>query len=354
MTEQFFSECSPPLKSLYSRIQERSVFPLVSMIQLTDRCNLSCRHCLEPHNMYKNSELTTGQWFKVLKELADAGTLMLSVSGGEPGLRKDFFEIINEAKRLNFSIALKSSATLFTVKDVLRLWESGVTKLDVSIYSHIPEDHDKFVGKTGAFELTVKALRIFKNAGGIARANMIAMNWNFKSVTPFIDMCINEGWRYSVDSRVQPRVDGGKQPIAFRPEEAQIVDVLSDKRLIEDVPKTPDRDMDAPVCGAGKTMTVIRPNGDVWPCSVWPRVLGNILETPYSEICNIDKNPVLRAIDNLKWSDSKKCSNCSLADYCDRCPASGDLEHGNFTEPGSVDCVLASAYKKIDDIKNRG
>ncbi len=72
--------------------------PLSAHLDLTWRCNERCIHCYLDHN--DHGELTTAEVKDILEQLAAAGTFFLILSGGEPLLRKDFFEIVEYARRL--------------------------------------------------------------------------------------------------------------------------------------------------------------------------------------------------------------------------------------------------------------
>ena len=84
--------------------------PISCQFDLTYHCNLNCIHCY----IVKNDipELKTSQIKNILKQLARAGILFLSFSGGEILTREDFFEIAEYARKLHFSLNLKTNGTL--------------------------------------------------------------------------------------------------------------------------------------------------------------------------------------------------------------------------------------------------
>ena len=84
-----------------SNVQQRRI-PFSGSLALTHRCNLGCIHCYarEEHaEIAGHSELSTGQWKKIIGEIKEAGCLYLLLTGGEPLLRDDFPEIYSFAKR---------------------------------------------------------------------------------------------------------------------------------------------------------------------------------------------------------------------------------------------------------------
>ncbi|MFZ0979932.1 MAG: radical SAM protein, partial [Candidatus Acidiferrales bacterium] len=82
--------------------------PLSVQLDLTYRCNERCVHCYLDHD--DHGEMTTAEIKKLLDELAAAGVFFLTMSGGEILLRKDFFEILEYARALLFSVKLKTNA----------------------------------------------------------------------------------------------------------------------------------------------------------------------------------------------------------------------------------------------------
>src|SRR5882762_8653542 len=114
--------------------------PLSVQIDLTMRCNERCVHCYRV--IERRPELTTEELKALLHEVAGAGTLYLTFSGGEVFLRKDLVELIEHARRLHFDVRLKSNALLVTPEMAARLRELGVRQVDISIYSPQPAVHD--------------------------------------------------------------------------------------------------------------------------------------------------------------------------------------------------------------------
>src|SRR5580698_9638347 len=84
--------------------------PLSVQLDLTYRCNEECIHCYLDHE--DHGEMTTSEIKNLLDQLAEAGVFFLTLSGGEILLRKDFFEILEYARSLLFSVKLKTNAVL--------------------------------------------------------------------------------------------------------------------------------------------------------------------------------------------------------------------------------------------------
>jgi MoaA/NifB/PqqE/SkfB family radical SAM enzyme len=92
---------------------DQTLTPLSALVEITHACNVDCEHCyldLVPDK--KIGVLSLDEWKRILKELKDAGTLYLTISGGEILVRRDWFEIASHARRLGFALKLFTNGTL--------------------------------------------------------------------------------------------------------------------------------------------------------------------------------------------------------------------------------------------------
>jgi MoaA/NifB/PqqE/SkfB family radical SAM enzyme len=141
---------------LMQEMSERALrlgVPFSAQLDLTYRCNEQCIHCYLDHD--DHGEMTTAEIKNLLKEMAEAGVFILTLSGGEIFLRKDFFEILECARALTFCIKLKTNAVLIREAQAARLRDLGVESIQVSIYSHRPEVHDAITKVQGSLERSV-------------------------------------------------------------------------------------------------------------------------------------------------------------------------------------------------------
>jgi MoaA/NifB/PqqE/SkfB family radical SAM enzyme len=105
--------------------------PFSVQLDLTYRCNENCVHCYLDHD--DHGEMTTVEIKHLLKEMAEAGVFILTLSGGEIFMRKDFFEILEYARALTFCIKLKTNAVLIGEAQAARIRDLGVESIQVSI-----------------------------------------------------------------------------------------------------------------------------------------------------------------------------------------------------------------------------
>src|SRR5271167_3015973 len=103
--------------------------PLSVHMDITWRCNERCVHCYLDHDGV--GEMTTAEIKEVIRQLAESGTFFLSISGGEPLLRRDFFEILEYARALRFNVKLKTNAVMIGAKEAVRLRQLGVEQVQI-------------------------------------------------------------------------------------------------------------------------------------------------------------------------------------------------------------------------------
>ena len=148
--------------------------PLNVQLDLTYRCNERCVHCYLDH--HDHGEMSTAEIKHLLDEMAEAGVFILTLSGGEIFLRKDFFAILEHARRLMFCVRLKTNAVLIRERDAARLRELAVESIQVSIYSHRPEVHDSITLLRGSLKRSLDAIRFLKAQGlRVIMANVLML-----------------------------------------------------------------------------------------------------------------------------------------------------------------------------------
>lgn len=132
---------------------------------LIRRCNLTCKHCYSiSADTHFPGELDTAQVFSVMDDLKAARVPVLILSGGEPLLRPDIFEIAHRAKAMGFYTALSSNGTLITEENIDRIAAVDFNYVGVSL-DGIGETHDRFRRKDGAFEESLAGIRLCRELG---------------------------------------------------------------------------------------------------------------------------------------------------------------------------------------------
>ena len=145
---------------------------------LTRRCNLTCKHCYAlSADMHYPGELSTEEAKATMADLKAAGVPALILSGGEPLLRPDIFELAAHARELGLGVSLSSNGTLIDAERADRIAAAGFDYVGVSI-DGLRETHDKFRRLQGAFDRSLAAVRLLRERGvkvGL-RYTMTALN----------------------------------------------------------------------------------------------------------------------------------------------------------------------------------
>src|SRR2546426_7082448 len=166
----------PDLIEWLSQKTEALRIPLSVHVDLTMRCNERCIHCYRV--IEQRPELTTDELKALVDDLARAGTLYLTFSGGEVFLRKDLLELVAHARRRHFDVRLKSNALLVTPETAARLRALAVRQVDISIYSADPAVHDGITKIPGSLERSLAGAALLRDAGITVRLNCPLMKQN--------------------------------------------------------------------------------------------------------------------------------------------------------------------------------
>jgi heme d1 biosynthesis radical SAM protein NirJ len=132
---------------------------------LIRRCNLTCKHCYSiSADKDFAGELSTAEVHAVMDDLKQFRVPVLILSGGEPLLRPDIFEISLRAKALGFYVGLSTNGTLIDAALLPKIAAIGYDYVGISL-DGLGETHDRFRRKDGAFAASLNALRLCRDAG---------------------------------------------------------------------------------------------------------------------------------------------------------------------------------------------
>ena len=132
---------------------------------LIRRCNLACKHCYATSaDIDFEGELSTDEVFAVMDDLKAFGVSVLILSGGEPLLRPDIFEISQHAKDMGFYVGLSTNGTLIDASNIEAIEGVGYDYVGVSL-DGMRDTHDRFRRKQGAFDESINGIRLCHEAG---------------------------------------------------------------------------------------------------------------------------------------------------------------------------------------------
>ena len=156
------------LKNTSSLTRVKPVCPTTGPVviwNLIRRCNLTCKHCYATSaDKDFPGELSTQQIFTVMQNLKDFGVPVLILSGGEPLMRPDIFEISQHAKEMGFYVGLSTNGTLITRDNIDKIVAAGYNYVGISI-DGLRATHDAFRRKAGSFDQALRGIRLCHDAG---------------------------------------------------------------------------------------------------------------------------------------------------------------------------------------------
>ena len=144
---------------------QTSCTPSLISWNLTKKCNLRCPHCYMEAGRSAEQELSTEECFGLLDEMRSLGTEMVILTGGEPLLRRDIYDIARYASDLGLWVVMGTNGVLVDDRVAQRMVECGIKGVGISIDSIDPAKHDSFRGGPDAWKYSVRALEICRAHG---------------------------------------------------------------------------------------------------------------------------------------------------------------------------------------------
>ena len=319
-------------RTLYAKPELRKLF-----FELTLQCNAHCFHCGSSCTFEKGDELTLDEWRRIIDEVyEDFGTkrIQLCITGGEPLLNRDFFDIMGYAHERGFKWGMTSNATLITPEVARRLAEVGMGTISVSI-DGLPATHDELRGLPGGFERAMAGVQNLINVGAFQaiQVTTVINHGNIDQLDAMFEIMDGldiDSWRVinlEPIGRALQRPDLMLTPEDYR----RLLDYIREKRrqgypLEYGCAHYLGLDYEAEVrewywlCNAGVYTASIMSNGDIGACL-------DIERRPETIQGNVRR-------DRLKdvWERRFEFFRRDLSDGCEKCRA---CEHVRFCRGGA-------------------
>lgn len=321
----------------------------------TQRCNLACSHCrMDTERTYK--ELSTEQVFEMIDAIKAFSDPIFVISGGEPLMRLDIFEIVDYANQKGLKIALATNGTLIDQVITSKIKDSGIRRVSVSIDGIDAKTHDAFRRFEGAFDKAMTGIDFLVKSGISCQINATLTKQNVHQLEEMIKLAISKKADAIHLFLVVP-VGCGKyldesEKLSIEEYEAALDQVYKLNQKYKDQmfikvtcapqyyrilkqkdPQAFDNETHSmhsvsKGCLAGTGVCFVSSVGDVYPCGYLPVSAGNILEKPLSEIWSASETFItLRDVSLLEES----CKSCLYTSVCGGCRArayyssSGDI-----------------------------
>lgn len=282
-------------------------------VHVTDNCNLHCKGCYSYINERNSkNDLPLSSFQHIMDELAGLNAKAIVISGGEPFFRKDLDEICKYAKSKGFKVDVISNGTM-----PLNVYEKVIPYIDVLNISVDGYDEiTSFIRDKGIMPTVLATIEELKDK--IALHMIVTLHKrNAAYMAEYLELSRKLGIGFNF-SLLTASVDNPEfKDYILGPEEFKKMQVYLKSANIQ----VADTALESiglhcrKVCGAGKKLISVGADGTIYPCHmlhISELALGNIMETPLSDLLNSDKNPFR----NLSVDDVEGCKDCEYKYFC--------------------------------------
>ena len=330
--------------------------PLIVSWNLTRKCNLKCSHCyINATSKELDGELNTEESKRLIDQIAEVSRPLLVLSGGEPLLRNDVYDLIRYGTEKGLRMGLGSNGGLIDAKSARKLKEAGIKTVSISIDSPIAQQHDEFRGVVGSWTKAVNAIKALRDNDVLVQVNTTLTQQNYNQIDEIMSLAEKIGVENFHLFFLVPTGRGAKMadisPAMYEDMITNTFAKVSKHKLNVRPSCAPQfmriaKDMGLDMrqwirgCIAGTYYCRVYPNGDVTPCPYLPVKLGNVREQSFKQIWF--NSPIFKALrnpDSLKG----KCGACDYKQLCGGCRArayglsSDFIDYcGDLHEPGEL------------------
>ena len=288
-------------------------------IELTNNCNLKCVHCCVGAGEREKKDLDTDCIIEILEKCIKWNPEEINLSGGEPLLRKDFFEILQYLrKRYKGHITLSTNGTLINCDNVLKLCDN-LDQIDISL-DGVDEKTCSAIRGRGVFNKVIKTIELLHiNGFQNISLSMVVANKNERLEQEFRKLNERIGTRPVI--RMFAEIGRGAENTSFFLDKSSSSIYIPEQFLKGNFVRD---SLGARCCGAGRNELFIRYNGEVFPCPSYMNekyLLGNVLNVKnLNELTIKSKKNIEEVMRNMDLINSEKCRECNVSLFCWTCP----------------------------------
>ncbi len=326
--------------------------PFLVALNLTRRCNLACAHCYLDAGTREcgdANELDTESVKRILTGISEVNpACMVVLTGGEPLLRPDIYELCSHAAGLGLMAVVGTNGTLLTGKNVRRLQQAGVSGVGISVDSLSPAFHDGFRGMDGALTHTMAGIENCRERGLSFQVHMSVHQGNVEEVEAmmawahkkgalvmnfFFLVCTGRGERVT---DITPRQYEGVLSLLLDAQDRYPGMMVRArcaphfKRLAwqkdTDSPLTRAQGYEGGGCLAGTHYSRVTPQGEVTACPYIEESVGSLREQSFGEIWS--SSEIFRQLRAPELGG--KCGKCEFQVLCGGCRARPLAMHGDL------------------------
>ena len=318
---------------------------------LTKRCNLNCDHCYLDADFrggFRTDELNTDQCKRVIDQIAEVNpNAFLILTGGEPLLRPDIYELIRYAADKKFMVVLGTNGTLINKANAEKIKEAGAHGVGISIDSMDAVKHNQFRGVSGAWEHSMEAFNVLSEVGVDFLIQMSVSDMNYKEIPDVVAFTEKIGAiAFNLYFLVCTGRGQGNTDISNEAYEEALKMLYEQQmkykgRLMINSKCAPqykrvvyENDPDSVYtrtysggCPAGTHYSRISPEGNMTPCPFIEESIGSLKTSSFKELW--DNAPLMVQLRDRKQLEGK-CGTCEFSSMCSGCRARAFAETGNY------------------------
>ena len=299
-------------------------------IELTNNCNLFCKHCYNNSSNNNTDYLNKDILLSFLKDFRDNGGIVVELTGGEPLLHPDFFEIFEYCANNFLSVAILSNG-YFLNEEILEKMIDFQEKIifNVSLDSVDEKYHNKFRGSKDAYKKTINAIKLLVKYNFKHRVAMSVTKENFFHVEDTIIFLKKIGvplfgyspvLNFGRGDNNESLFNDNEEYLKFAEYEEKIFNKYSD--FISVLNDEQKETLEFNNCGLIHRTATISANGDIRPCVMFDNdfSIGNI----YNEsLKNIFSKEIVKQYSELSVPSERICGDCEDLPYCKNCVLRG-------------------------------
>ncbi|MDP2911587.1 MAG: radical SAM protein [Candidatus Omnitrophota bacterium] len=352
-----------PDDSLFQKARNENRI-LVLTLEMTVRCNNNCSHCYintqAGDASARQKELTFEQIKAIIDESVKLGVVWLTLTGGEPMLREDFFDIYTYAKKSGLLVSVLTNAAMVTPKHIELFKRYPPRDIEITVYGVTQETYERVTKVPGSYNAFMRGLNLLLDNGIGVRLKATVLHSNIHEMHEISEFCrskTKDYFRFDPFLFLRQDSDAGKN-----------LEIKSQRLLPDEITELEKNDQPRFLalqklcsetaklnsghehkerffrCTIGNGRLYIGHDGTIKLCSLLSHPLcarnikNSTLENAWKELLSVVRN-----MRPDKGNSSVKCWECQLLDLCPWCPAIAYFETGALDQPIEYFCKVAHA-----------
>ena len=342
------SNIEPQIATYLHAKGRRLGLPIAGNFELTARCNFNCPMCYvhlsDTQVRQQGGELTAQQWLQIAKDARDRGMIFALLTGGEPLVRRDFFEIYDGMKKMGILLSINSNGSLLRGEILERFLADPPSRFNISLYGGSNATYEKMCGRP-VYAQVKENIRALRKAGVDVSLNLSITPYNLQDIEQIYRDAVELDVNVKASSYMYPsiRVNGEQYGSGNRlsAEEAAAAGVAWDairfsdeefrqraenmKNLVMNNPDgCPMEEGEGVRCRAGTTSFWMTWDGRMLPCGMMTEPVVRPLEVGFDAAWQ-QLREATAAI-----RTPKECTGCAYKEVCGVCAAVCYTETGRF------------------------